>query len=527
MGNGLITDRLVFVLKRVFLALLAVQILIFVCACSDVQKDDTYEDFLSDISVALNKDSNKIDKYRIIVAEGSCSEIYEAAKEICDKIKDKTGVHTELCYDTDQVDNTGKICYVLIGKSGYTSSFLRDYKVNDFGYCYIDGTVFVGGISDEATLRAISKFNEDILGRDRETLISETDSFYVKGEYEIDYVELNGLELGKYVIAYDPADTMVYSEALLLRDEISRRTGYYLEIFRDVVCSEETKAICVGRTTLNDMDGGMCAENEARIIPYPNGVSVVADTHYGLKLGLSELSGILMDAGDSGRKCALIEQNIHISFSSVFVRTVDIDLTDVQITVDGITDFLNLICEEKYDFVRVKGISPQHIEYFSEYCKGIYETNRVISGERGIYYLHLKEKYSLEALSNKGVEGLDAVHTVYADKSGTAKIDMLEVYPSDPRNEAMAIKAADIVGEFMKGKDMSSVIINSSFASTAENLFANKIAPASVISALSDKTELVEHRVYLAGAAIKLNDCNLETLYNMQIYFKDLTVYAK
>lgn len=529
MESVLITGKSLYALKTVFLVLLVAVLLSCITACSEKEDDDTYKYLFSDISSELDEDEdgNKIERYTVIVAKGSSSEVYEAANGICKRIKDKTGIYSELCYDSDKLSNTKNVCRVLVGKSKYTDIFLRDYKVNDFGYCYLDGTIFIGGISEEATLKAVSKFNEDILDRNIKVLMRERDSFYSKGEYEIGHAELNGVELDEYVIAYDSGDSVAYSEALLLRENIASHTGYYLNILKDSSCSDETKAICVGRTALNDIDNGYCAENEARIIPHPNGISVVSDTHYGLKLGLSKLSGILLDADDSGESHAQIEQNIHISFSSVSADILDIDISDADMSIDELDALLDRVYIKQADFVIVRGISERSINYFSSYFSDTYEINEAIGGDEGIYYLHLKEKFTLDSISNKGVEGLDAVHMVYVSKLSSAKIDMFEVYPHESCGEDTVNRAAGLVKSFLKGKDMGTVMISSAFENADEGLFADKIAPVSSISAICGEPELIEHRVYLSGMAFELDDFSAEECYNSKLYFKSFTIYGR
>lgn len=525
MENALITDRLLYALKRVLIGILSLILLFCLWSCEKKEKDDTYKELFSSISSALEEEADKIEKYQVIVANGCSAEIYEAAKGICAKIKDKTGIYSELCYDSDGMSSAKNVCCVLVGKSKYTDGFLKDYKVNDFGYCYLDGTVFVGGISEEATVKAISKFYEDILERDGRTLIKESDSFYTKGEYEIDYVELNGVELGKYVIAYDPNNQSAYPEALSLRDDISAHTGYYLNILKGNASLGQSKAICVGKSSLNDADNAGCAENEVKIIPYANGISILSDTQYGLSLGISKLKDILFQADASGENRVSIEKTIPMSFSALPVEIFDIYFTKSAMGLDETRDLLDIIRSKSSDFIRVVGANEEQIKNLLDYCRGSYEVNKAGEGDNSVYYFHLTEKYSLESASNKGSQGLDATHFVYGSKQSTAKIDVLEISAYESESEEMARKAAELVRGLSENKDIEMLMIGSSFEGAAENLFADEIAPVSCVSALCENAELLSNRVYFTGEAFDLKDCSAEKCHTAQLYFKDIIVY--
>jgi len=525
MENGLITDRVFCGFKKVLVVVILAALLFCLWSCEEKEKDDTYEEILSSISSALEEDADKIEKYQVIVAKGCSSEIYEAAKCICDKIKDKTGVYSELCYDSDGVSNSTKVCCVLVGKSKYTDGFLMDYKVNDFGYCYVEGTVFVGGISEEATLKAISKFYGDILERDGKTLIKKSDSFYSKGEYEMGYVELNGVELGKYVIAYDPNNKAAYSEALSLRDEISERTGYYLNIIKGNSSLGQSKAICVGKSVLNDADNAKCAENEVKIIPYTNGISILSDTQYGLSLGISKFKDILFEADLSGENYLSIDQTMHLSFSALPVEIFDIDFTGSAMELDEMKDLLYMMRSRGSDFIRVVGANETLIKNLSNYCSGVYEVNKVGDGDNAVYYFYLTEKYSLESALNKGSGELEATHFVYASKLSTVKIDILEISASERESKELAAEAAKLLEGLLRDRKIKMLMIASPFEGAAENLFADEIAPISCVSALCGAPELLWHRVYLAGEAFDIADCRAEKCYTTQLYFKNIMIY--
>lgn len=176
-----------------------------------------------------------------IVRAADNSEMSTLGAMIFKSVKDATGEKLTNVDDTTAVNEKGEI---IIGKTSRPQSQkaieLLKTKVPgraaEYIICFIDGSIVINGMSDDAVKAAVNKFVDDYC-KTCEIKSDVCDVYKAEGNFQD--IKLGGEDIGKYTIVL-PKYNMSYIamiEINAMQKAILDATGYSLEIKRD---DEET-----------------------------------------------------------------------------------------------------------------------------------------------------------------------------------------------------------------------------------------------------------------------------------------------
>lgn len=173
----------------------------------------------------------------VIIPNNCSGELSLKARELTDKIKEKTGLLTSLKYDNELTVAPKNSCEILIGSTNrLASANALDVLRKDEYLCHWDdGAIVICGRSDASTLTAIEKFIKEILPFSSEYSLMQNDmSFEFVCEYEVDSIVINGYDLYDYVLTYPESNKCGEKEiAFMIRDYINSQSGYFLDVISD------------------------------------------------------------------------------------------------------------------------------------------------------------------------------------------------------------------------------------------------------------------------------------------------------
>ena len=213
--------------KYLRIAALVAAAVLLLAGCSDGSSEELP-------FVPLGDETDTVSEYRVIISREVSGEVIELAHVLCERIEEKTGVHTILAYDDETLLYRENAHEVIIGMTSRTVSrtLLRGMRRDDYICAAEGGHTVIGGRSDSACITAINRFCDEILpvstsGR----LIPEGGGFSFKGSYPIEKLMLSGVELSGYTVEVTrSSDADAVSAAYLLQRQISQATGYILDI---------------------------------------------------------------------------------------------------------------------------------------------------------------------------------------------------------------------------------------------------------------------------------------------------------
>lgn len=401
-GKDLITDNrpllLNFLTKfLVFTAIICLVGSFFACS-GDTDKhkyDHIFEDFSNNSGTTSGEDSLRY-YYDVIVPSDSSAEIYGKARTLAASLSDKSGVLCDVYYEYEMPESSARRTRIYVGELELQlcRRFYKDFRINDYGYCYSEGAVLVGGVTDNATIQAIDKFISDILPKATfDSIMDEQDNFVYKDVYSSSECKLNGFALSEYVLVYPSGDTDALTFADLISEKIETTLGYSLAVCSENECDPRARSICVGRTARAGTNDILCSEIEAKILPYATGISIVSESAFGMELAAERLIEMLCCDSES----ILIEDEVSILFDKGKTRIICLSFDKPLLNVTNILNICSDIRNLDADVIRLDGLSDDYFDYIKRNLANTHfaHTARGREGE-SIYYLYPRSERILE-----------------------------------------------------------------------------------------------------------------------------------
>ncbi len=494
--------------KRVLVFALLLFIIVSLCACSEDGGGYGYEDVFKDIELETTtsaEEEKELRYYDVIVTSDCSSEVYGAAKSLCEKLERVTGYKAFVYYEYEMPNPAELHTYVFVGDIG--NSVCRrnyeDYRSEDYGYCFVDGAILIGGVTDKATLAAIESFEAKVLPKaDPEKLMDESDAYIYRADYEVkDSLKLNGFALSEYRIVYLSGDADAAALAKEFSEKIEDSFGYSLSVSSENESDTHARSICVGRTLRADTLGYQPSEIESSIMPYSTGISVLSDSVFGIKLGLERLYSLLSEAGDNG---ASVTAAIDITFSKQGVIIDSMKFLSESLDIGEILSVCNDIRASEADVMRVTGLSAKSFDYVARNLANEYKSLSVAKKD-GDFVRYLYKIGTLDVTVST-LSGDDAELVLLewrdADRSFTlAELSVLEGEGSIGKSLcALELDRLVIFGrfygddeaEFLDSCDTLSRLYHNelSFGLYATELFTKLVSARSVSATESEVTRL-------------------------------------
>lgn len=214
----------------------------------------------------------------VIIPNGCSGELSVKAEELVEGIRAKTGILTSLKYDNELTSIPQKSCEILIGSTNRLASenAIDDLRNDEYVCRWDNGAIVVCGRSDGSTVSAIERFISDVLPfASKQSLMLSNVVLEYTVDYAIERITLNGYDLYDYVLVYPNENWCREKEiALMLRDMIKARSGYYLEVISAAEVDKRTGRII----SLYGMG------DKSSIAPYQNGISLEGTDAYSMSL---------------------------------------------------------------------------------------------------------------------------------------------------------------------------------------------------------------------------------------------------
>ena len=216
----------------------------------------------------------------ILYADDASPALVEQAKVLAAEVEEQTEMDT-LVHSKLTKYSQGVI-YIVLGRTsdGYTEYWFDGLRSNDYLCRLSDNVVALGGVSDEATVRAIEAFRNDVLPTAEYGWFGDDGTlFSYEGEYELDGVLLNGYAWSDYTLL--ASDTKLLDAAADLRKRVADKSGEYPRI-RTAQKASDAKEIIIS------VNGGMDMPT-VDIWAEGGDIYVQSDSAYGIYEGLDRL----------------------------------------------------------------------------------------------------------------------------------------------------------------------------------------------------------------------------------------------
>lgn len=207
------------------------------CAKNAINVDDIF----SQLEISDTETETQIPAFTehiYVIIPNECSgELSIKARELADKIKEKTQILTSLKYDSELIVAPKNSCEILIGNTNRLASknAIDILRTDEYLCHWDDGAIVICGRNDESTFAAMDRFISEILPLSSKYSLMQNDmSFEFSCNYSVKSVKLNGYDLYDYVLIYPKEnENQEKAIALMLRDYIKQQSGYLIEVVAD------------------------------------------------------------------------------------------------------------------------------------------------------------------------------------------------------------------------------------------------------------------------------------------------------
>ncbi len=451
--------------------ILILTILVLTCSCSK-KNDDLYNNIFSDDHE--HQHTHQVQNYRIVVSDSCDSELYEKAMLLSYRVEERTEANCFVVHEHDaprasDAENTRDILVGLLEREE-SESVMKNYKYNDYGYCYKDGAAVIAGISKAATIKAIDKFIQDIIPySDCEALMNQNAEYYNKDTYSIDEIKLCGFELFDYIIVYPGGNDRAYSAAISLRDRIAERSGYYMRVYPDSSVKDGVRAVNVGRTRLNRLNTVNCMNDEFRITAHSGGVSLFYGSDPCLEGACERMLSILSAPNGEGKVDVSLEFEIRCSVINREFKVMTLEAAKKTLKVAEISTLCKRIKLEAPDVLRLCGYDEKTVGYISDNLGSGYA--KVHIGELEVYHIYKRSCFDRVSARTENLGGFSISSVKYTPSGATAEVEFVEAIALDPSSEQMARNAAD----YLNGLDLASAVIFENFEGEGSVAFSESL----------------------------------------------------
>ena len=259
--------------------------LLCVAACS--RGKSNIDEVFSELEFASDNESDThetafVEHIYVIISESCSGELSLKARELADKIKEKTGLLTTLKYDNELKSAPKNACEILVGNTNrLASKNAIDILREDEYLCHWDnGAIVICGRSDDSTMLAADRFISEVVpSASKYSLMHSAAHFEYKCDYDIKNITIDGYDLYDYVFAYPAANKLCEADiAILLRNFINAKSGYFLDVIPDNEITSQ-----MGRVIYLSAE-----QKENAIVPYEYGVALFGDSSYSLSLTVAK-----------------------------------------------------------------------------------------------------------------------------------------------------------------------------------------------------------------------------------------------
>lgn len=282
---------------KIFSLALAI-VFIFSCFASCTQGEGGLENVFSQLIVSNDEtesDALPFAEHIYVIIPHECSgELSLKARELAESIKAKTGILTSLKYDIELTIAPKGSCEVLLGGTNRLASdnAIDSLKDDEYICHWDDGAIVISGRNDTSTLVAIERFMNEVLpSATKYSLMPSGARIEYKFEYVINRIILNGYDFHDYVLAYSESNTCYEKEiAIAIRDFISSKSGYYLNVISDKEITAENERIIM-----------LSSGEEPLLIPSDKGIALTGVDSYSLSLVAARLMSDILKGIVDGR----------------------------------------------------------------------------------------------------------------------------------------------------------------------------------------------------------------------------------
>lgn len=223
-------------MKRSVCFILTCALMLILISCATQRND--IDDIFSQLEISDNSEiESDIAEHIYVIIPNGCSGVLSLkARELSDAIASRTGITVSLKYDSELRTAPSGALEILLGNTDRLASknAIDVLKKGDYLCRWDNGAVVICGRSDEATVSCIEKFMSDVLpGMTNSYIMSKDACIENIAEYAVSRIYLQGYDLYDYTILFQKGNADEKRIALALRDLISERSGYFLDVESD------------------------------------------------------------------------------------------------------------------------------------------------------------------------------------------------------------------------------------------------------------------------------------------------------
>lgn len=381
--------------------------------------------------------------YLLILPRTCSAELYSAARTLEDAIEQRTGIACHTAYDAELPTLEGRVIEIVLGNAAHSAAraSLALLRADDYVCRHVGEAIFIGGVTDSATVAAIGRFERTILvNATNASLMSADAGFYYSAIYEINDIRLCGFAIYDYTVVASGA-TLAYAEHLV--DGILQKSGYSLDIASGADASRREIVLVLG--------GG--EDGAAHISSDGTDVLIRANDVQGISVGMSYLYGALLGR-DVTSVSFDISSRITLPYSTASIRVMSVvsGISASESSLSAIVELSSRIRAQLPDVVLFGRVDKSVFDMLWYDLSADYECINVCEDE-GVYMpvIYRKDAVGIGSSEWSSLGGVTALELMLTHKASAAqyRLALLACESALDADKLAGLVAAYASGDYM------------------------------------------------------------------------------
>lgn len=232
-------------LSLIMLLIISVTLCLPSCKGGSDGSDETDDALSMLLEIVDSEETTASSSYYVVIIPANCSAaLAQKAAELAEGLEEITGIESVVEYENKLTSGRENATNIILGNTGLDESAIAFAKLREGDYVCkkVNGSIVIGGLSDEATVEALDRFIKDVLPyATAEELMSPSAEFEYFADHEND-TTLCGFPLKDFNIVCE-FGTVSEELALKLSERIGEFSGDVLRVFDTVNRRENVKEI--------------------------------------------------------------------------------------------------------------------------------------------------------------------------------------------------------------------------------------------------------------------------------------------
>lgn len=465
-------------LSLIILLIISVTLCLPSCKGGSDGSDETDDALSMLLEIVDSEETTASSSYHVVIIPANCSAaLAQKAAELAEGLEEITGIESVVEYENKLTSGRENATNIILGNTVLAESAIAFAKLREGDYVCkkVNGSIVIGGLSDEATVEALDRFIKDVLPyATAEELMSPSAEFEYLDDHEND-TTLCGFPLKDFSIVCE-LGTVSEELALKLSERIGEFSGDVLSVLDAASRRESVKEIVF------ELSPNIERADKAYVLRDREDVVLRACDEYGLSVIFEYFCSIVLSESEQAdaivTTCDWKDRIVEYSNPEIVVEYVAADVSrygfDKIAYVSAVAD---RVLAGSSDLMLAKGLDTDTVEMLTFILPDAYGIEAFEMSDRAVLAIYEKAAFNVTFAES---EYTDAVEVGISLTDGK-KYDILYLCGRYDESQ-MPVTAISPSGIVVVERDVESSLEGIGFTDASEIVSAASVSSDKVVS---------------------------------------------